>query len=85
MAEKENNEALILQAFLPPMLPEADIDNTLREIITEQKLMSTNGNSRKALGTLFKEFYAKVDRSLVDTNLVKRRAEVILADAASST
>lgn len=80
LAEKERNEAQLLQVFLPPLLPEADIDKTLQEIISEQKLVPGDGNSRKAIGAVFKQFYARVDRSLVDTDLVKRRAEALLAN-----
>ena len=78
MAEKEKTEANLLQAFLPPLLPEADIDRALQEVISEQNLVPGGGNSRKALGIVFKQFYLKVDRSLVDTDLVRRRAEALL-------
>ncbi|THG98664.1 hypothetical protein EW026_g3570 [Hermanssonia centrifuga] len=38
LAEKERKEVELLQAFIPPLLGEADIDRLLQEVISEQKL-----------------------------------------------
>ncbi|KAI0344611.1 GatB/YqeY domain-containing protein [Trametopsis cervina] len=76
LAEKERKEADLLQDFLPALLEEADIDRVLHEIIAEQQ---TAPNDKKAMGMLFKAFYAKVDKSLVDSDLVKSRAEALVA------
>jgi uncharacterized protein YqeY len=67
-----------LARFLPPLLPQADIDRILKEIITEQ-ISLTQNDLRKALGKVFKTFYSRVDKASVDPDLVKRRAEAILA------
>jgi len=84
LAEKERREASLLQAFLPPLLPEADIDRVLREVLAEQNTPAGESNSRKALGVVFKAFYAKIDRSSVDSELVRVRAEALLAESAHS-
>ena len=76
MAEKERKEAGLLQVFLPALLQEADVDRFLQEIIEEQKPAP---NDKRALGAIFKAFYSKVDRSLVDSDLVKKRAEALIA------
>jgi len=77
LAEKENREADILSAFLPPLLAESEIDRVLRDVLAEHK---PEGDPRRALGQVFKTFYAKVDKSTVDTNLVKSRAEILLSN-----
>ncbi|KAG6866611.1 hypothetical protein C0991_000721 [Blastosporella zonata] len=76
LADKELQEARILETFLPALLSKADIDTTLREVIES---LPAETRSQKSLGQIFKLFYQKVDRSTVDTNLVKERAEVLLA------
>jgi uncharacterized protein YqeY len=75
LAEKERREADILSAFLPPLLAESEIDRILLDILAEHKFSDVRG---KTLGIIFKAFYAMVDKSSVDTALVKRRAEVLL-------
>jgi hypothetical protein len=67
-----------LARFLPPLLPQADVDGILKEIITEQ-ISLPQSDPRKALGKVFKAFYSRVDKVSVDPELVKRRAEAILA------
>ena len=66
----------VLQAFVPPLLSEAEIDRKLQEVLAELK--PARGD-KKALGQVFKVFYTQVDRSAVDTDLVKKRAEALLA------
>jgi uncharacterized protein YqeY len=77
LAEKERQEADFLSRFLPPLLPEADIDRILKEIITEHVSL-TQLDSRKSIGKVFKTFYSRVDRASVDPDLVKRRTEALL-------
>ncbi|KAI0066153.1 GatB/YqeY domain-containing protein [Artomyces pyxidatus] len=79
LAEKEQREADFLSQFLPPLLPEAEIDQILRDVIPEQT-SQFQGDPRRALGQVLKAFYAKVDRSSVDPNHVKRRAEALLLE-----
>lgn len=78
LAAKERQEADYLAGFLPPLLPEAEIDNILKGVISEQ-LSETQVDPRNSIGKVFKAFYAKVDRSSVDPDLVRRRAEALLA------
>lgn len=75
LAQKEHREADILAAFLPPLMSDVDIDRILNEVIAETTL---DGGSRKILGQVYKIFYSKVDKSNVDTNTVKRKAEALL-------
>ena len=77
LAGKEQQEADLLARFLPPLLPETEIDGILQKIIAEQ---ASQGQSspHKSIGKLFKAFYSRVDRSAVDPDLVKRRAEALL-------
>ncbi|KAF5370569.1 hypothetical protein D9758_002092 [Tetrapyrgos nigripes] len=78
LAEKELREVNLLSEFLPPLLSEADIDSNIRDALTTLGL-NPPVNDRKVLGQLFKQFYSKVDRALVDTEVVKKRAEIIAA------
>ena len=78
LAVKERQEADFLAGFLPPLLPEAEIDLILKGVISEQ-LSETQVDPHKSIGIIFKTFYAKVDRSSVDPDLVRRRAEALLA------
>jgi uncharacterized protein YqeY len=80
LAQKEHREADILAAFLPPLMSEAEIDRVLNEVITETAL---DGDSRKILGQVYKSFYSKVDKSTVDTNIVKCKAEALLLNASN--
>jgi uncharacterized protein YqeY len=80
LAQKEYREADILAAFLPPLMSDAEIDRVLNEIVTETTL---DGDSRKILGQVYKTFYSKVDKSTVDTNIVKRKAEALLSNVSS--
>ncbi|TFK44570.1 GatB/YqeY domain-containing protein [Crucibulum laeve] len=76
LAENEKKEAEILSEFLPPLLSEAAIDQILQEALKD---LSKDTDSRKSLGLLFKSFYSKVDKSTVDADLVRKRAEILLA------
>jgi uncharacterized protein YqeY len=78
LATKERQEADFLAAFLPPLLPEAEIDLILKRIISEQ-LSETQVDPRKSIGKVFKTFYAQVNRASVEPDLVRRRAEALLA------
>jgi Yqey-like protein len=80
LAAKERQEADLLAGFLPPLLPEAEIDCILKGVISEQ-LSETQIDPRKSIGKVFKTFYAQVDRASVDPDLVRRRAEALLAVA----
>ncbi|EIM82982.1 GatB/YqeY domain-containing protein [Stereum hirsutum FP-91666 SS1] len=79
LAEKEQREVDLLATYLPPLLSEAEVDAALKAALSEQG--HPQGDSRKAMGLLFKTFYSKVDKSTVDPDLVKRRAEVLLSQS----
>ncbi|CDO76689.1 hypothetical protein BN946_scf184677.g9 [Trametes cinnabarina] len=83
LAAKELQEAAILQSFLPPLLPEADIDRVLKDVLASPSVSEAiaKGPPQKALGQVFKAFYAQVDKSSVDPELVRRRTQALLAHA----
>jgi hypothetical protein len=78
LAGKEQQEADLLARFLPPLLPEAEVDRILQNVMTEQ-LSQAQDDHRKSIGRIFKAFYAKVDKASVDPDLLKRRAEALLS------
>lgn len=78
LAGKEQQEANLLARFLPPFLPEAEVDRILQDVMAEQ-LSQAQGDPRKSVGRIFKAFYAKVDKASVDPDLLKRRAEILLS------
>jgi len=75
LAEKEVREAGIISTFLPAMVSEAEIDKILKEVAAS---CPQDDNPKKAIGLIFKSFYAKVDKANVDPDLVKSRAEALL-------
>jgi uncharacterized protein len=64
-----------LSPFIPPLLSQAEIERILREISPS---VATDPPS-KAFGKLFKAFYLKVDKSTVDSTVVKKIAEALLS------
>ncbi|KAJ4498381.1 Yqey-like protein-domain-containing protein [Lentinula lateritia] len=78
LAEKELAEASLLEQFLPPLLSSVEIDKNIQDILNS--LSHTSGDPRKAMGKIFKEFYNRVDRSLVDAELVKIRVNLALIE-----
>ena len=76
LAEQERREAALLAELVPPLLPESAIDEKLREALAA---LPTDTDARAKQGLLFKQFYAIVDKALVDPALVKKRAQAILA------
>ncbi|KAF8891696.1 Yqey-like protein-domain-containing protein [Infundibulicybe gibba] len=76
LAEQELREAAILTQFLPPSLPQEEVDRALVEAITQ---LPPGADPRKSLGMVFKIFFSNVDKSLIDTETVKRRAQELLA------
>jgi len=72
LAEKELTEAALLAEFLPALMSSAEIDAIILDILPSLAL-SPAEDPRKATGKIFKAFYSKVDRSIVDTDVVKTR------------
>ncbi|KAJ6593699.1 GatB/YqeY domain-containing protein [Mycena capillaripes] len=72
LAEKEISEAELLSQFLPPLLSEAQVDNELQKILND---LPKDGVKP---GNVFKVFYSAVDKSTVDSEMVKRRLDVLL-------
>ncbi|KAH9061216.1 GatB/YqeY domain-containing protein [Lactarius vividus] len=78
LAGKEQQEADLLARFLPPLLPEVEVDRILQEVMTEQ-VSKAQDDPRKSIGRIFKAFYARVDKASVDPDLLKRRTEALLS------
>ncbi|KAI6044687.1 Yqey-like protein-domain-containing protein [Pisolithus marmoratus] len=76
LAAAESREAEIIAALLPPLLLETEVDCVLKEVIGE--CATEDANPRKVLGHVLKAFYSKVDKSNVNADVVKRRAEALL-------
>ena len=78
LADAEKREAEFLSTLLPPAMPESEIDSILRKIASEQNLTAPGSDSKRAIGILLKAFFAQVDKSRVDGQVVKQRAQLIL-------
>lgn len=76
LAAKESREAEIIAALLPPLLSGSEVDHALEEAMGG--CTTDDANPRKVPGHVLKAFYTKVDKSNVDSNFVKRRAEALL-------
>ncbi|KAJ7668390.1 GatB/YqeY domain-containing protein, partial [Mycena polygramma] len=74
LAENELFEVDLLSQFLPPLLSEAQVELHLKEILAD---LGKDGASPKP-GNIFKVFYSVVDKSTVDSDMVKRRLDVLL-------
>ncbi|KIM45149.1 hypothetical protein M413DRAFT_441827 [Hebeloma cylindrosporum] len=75
LADLEQEEAVLLSKFLPPQLSAIEIDTQLMAIMDA---LPKDLDRKKLIGVVFKEFYSKVDKSSVDTNLVKERAQDLI-------
>jgi hypothetical protein len=53
----------------------------LKPVVDGLKATAKPGESKKRIGLVFKSFYSQVDRSTVDPDLVKKRADALLADS----
>jgi len=81
LAAKEKQEAELLQALLPPLLSEADIDKAIRDTLEEYPELVSEPNAKKAKGILLARLYTKVDSSNVDGAFASSRAEALLTSA----
>ncbi|KAJ8494753.1 hypothetical protein ONZ51_g2104 [Trametes cubensis] len=74
LAQKEREEAALLESFLPPLLPEAEIDRILQGVLADPAVANarSKGPPQKVLGLVFKTFYSRVDKSTVDPELHTR-------------
>lgn len=81
LAKLEQEEVVLLSKFLPPQLSTIEIDAQLMAIIDA---LPKDLDPKKSIGVIFKEFYSKVDKSSVDTNLVKERVQNLIKSLAPS-
>ncbi|KAI6026365.1 GatB YqeY domain-containing protein [Pisolithus microcarpus] len=75
LAAKESREAEIISALLPPLLSETEVNCVLQEAVGQ--CVTDDVNPRQMLGRILKAFYSKIDKSNVDSDFVKRRAEAL--------
>jgi uncharacterized protein YqeY len=71
LADQEVLELKLLSQFLPPLLSEADIDEHLQKILDDLPKPPKPGD-------VFRLFYSVVDKSTVDSDMVKKRLDVLL-------
>lgn len=83
LAENETREATLLSTFLPPLMSEADMNHTLKNIIDNLTAGGVVLKPEALIGLVFKEFYAQVDKSNVDPAQVKRRAQALISELSS--
>jgi uncharacterized protein YqeY len=77
LARKESREVEILSGFLPPLMSVSEIDHIIEKVSVESP--PHQKDSRKNLGQLLQAFYGQVDKSTVDPDLVRGRAEEFLS------
>ena len=77
LAEAELKEANLLAAFVPPTMAREDVDRILGEIFSNEAIGTVE--PRRAKGMLLKAFYARVDKSAIDGQLVKQRVDSLLS------
>ncbi|KZV76299.1 GatB/YqeY domain-containing protein [Peniophora sp. CONT] len=79
LAEKEEQEINLLTKFLPPLMAPGEIDDILKDVLGTEGLVNVGSDPRKATGKIYKAFFARVDRSLVDQDVLKRRIDAAFA------
>lgn len=83
LAEKELKEVELLATFLPPLISQEDMDVILKECLSASPV-SPSDSPGKSKGRIFKAFNEKVDKTLVDTALLKRRVDALFSQQATS-
>ncbi|KLO18381.1 GatB/YqeY domain-containing protein [Schizopora paradoxa] len=90
LADTEQREAAVLSDFIPGSMTSAQVDDVLARILTEQQQQQAPGtdflssNPKRAMGTIFKAFYSQVDKSLVDSQMIKEKVEALVSSKAST-
>lgn len=79
LAEKEEQEAGLLDSILPPLLTVEQIDEHLTTILT---WLPAGSEPKRSMGIIFKEFYSRVDQGTVTGELVKERIKVLTSASA---
>ncbi|KAF9007991.1 Yqey-like protein-domain-containing protein [Cyathus striatus] len=71
LAEKEKRECELISKFLPSQLSEEESSSRIA--------------TKKAFGLVSREFYSQVDKSLVDSEFVRRQAKTLLNEHEQSS
>lgn len=76
LSQKELAEADLLSQFLPQLMTEPDVDNALRRVVQLFPVedLAKKGSRGKILG----QFYAQVDKTNVDPQMVNERLSLLL-------
>ncbi|KDQ21944.1 hypothetical protein BOTBODRAFT_217813 [Botryobasidium botryosum FD-172 SS1] len=79
LADKEDAEVALLTKFVPAQLSESDIEAHLTELITSIKSeVGSKLPEGAVVGKVLKAFFEKVDKSLVQGDVVSRKAKELL-------
>ena len=61
-------------------MPDEEVDKLLKIILAEVKSSSgATFDAKRASGKILKEFFARVDKALVDGQVVKKRLDALLS------
>lgn len=85
LAEKEILEIPVLEAYLPPQLPQEEVDRLLQEEFAASEI--TPGSQRRAgdIGAISARFFRKVDFLSVDRQYVRTKIKKMLDAQANAT
>ena len=79
LAVLEEREANYIANLLPPSMPDEQIEVLLKNTLHELQASGANlQDPKRSLGLLLKTFYQQIDKSAVDGQLVKQKAEDLL-------
>lgn len=76
LADSELREAAFLANLLPAAMSENEIDGILAQIAEENNI-GPGSDPKRSTGLILKAFYAKVDKSAVDGQVVKQRVDAL--------
>ena len=89
LADTEQREAAVLSNFIPASMTSAQVDEVLSRIVNEQQQQApgadfSTSNPKRAMGVILKTFYSQVDKSLVDSQMIKAKVESLISSKAST-
>jgi len=82
LADAEQREAAVLSDFISASMTSAQVDEVLNRIVREHQTPDSDflsSNPKRATGIILKAFYSQVDKSLVDSQMVKDRVQALLS------
>jgi len=87
LADAEKREAAALSEFIPPSMSSAQVDEVLNRIFQQHQQQAPDSeflssNPKRAMGIILKAFYSQVDKSLVDSQMIKDKVQTLLSSQA---